>query len=405
MRNDDIIPKLLNQLEAALQQGQGDAAQHLSETAFNVLLKSAYAQVRGRASTAVMRNLLTLEIEIGGDNGDFREFDAGHMLDLLVRGDVIHHLQAPSGPRSMLSAALDLKKVAAWLADANEPDPSRRRPGLRFLHAWMRLFAEETGLIASEPDRPQQGSAFSVGVAAAVEKPHSAPQTVTDPVTGMRFVWVPAGSFSMGDTFGQGVEDETPVHEVSLSPFYMAVFPVTQQQWCRLMPNNPSAFVADDHPVEQVTLADVTTFLERLNAAVEGGQRFDLPSEAQWEYAARSGGRDELYAGGPDPESVAWFEADQIGRTAAVGGKAPNGLGLYDMSGNVWEWCRDLYHPQAYRQHAKVDPVCIRGEADRVIRGGSWHLDAWSARCSRRFRFDPQLYGPALGFRVVMRDS
>ena len=85
-----------------------------------------------------------------------------------------------------------------------------------------------------------------------------------------------------------------------------------------------------------------------------------------------------------------------------MGTKAPNGLGLYDMSGNVWEWCRDIYHPEAYRRHAKKDPVCTQGGTDRVIRGGSWHLDAWSARCSRRFRFDPDLFGPALGFRVVM---
>ena len=72
------------------------------------------------------------------------------------------------------------------------------------------------------------------------------------------------------------------------------------------------------------------------------------------------------------------------------------------MSGNVWEWCRDRYQSDAYKQHAAIDPVCTRGGRDRVIRGGSWHLDAWSARCSRRFRFDPELFGPALGFRVVM---
>ena len=125
--------------------------------------------------------------------------------------------------------------------------------------------------------------------------------------------------------------------------------------------------------MEQVTLLDVQTFINKLNAASESALLFSLPSEAQWEYAARSGGKAQLYAGGQDPEAVAWFQDDNIGGTAPVTHKTPNDLGIYDMSGNVWEWCRDIYH-----------------------------LDAWSARCSRRFRFDPELFGPALGFRVVM---
>jgi formylglycine-generating enzyme required for sulfatase activity len=218
----------------------------------------------------------------------------------------------------------------------------------------------------------------------------------------MKFIWIPGSTFSMGDTFDEGVEDEKPVHEAKLSDFYMSTCPVTQAQWKCLMPENPSSFVGEDHPVEQVTLIDVQTFIDKLNAASKSGLHFNLPSEAQWEYAARSGGKNELYAGGQDPEALAWFDENSSGGTAPVASKAPNGLGLYDMSGNVWEWCRDRYHPNAYRRHSKDDPECTSGDRDRVIRGGSWHLDAWSARCSRRFRFDPALYGPALGFRVVM---
>ena len=113
----------------------------------------------------------------------------------------------------------------------------------------------------------------------------------------MRFVFIPGSTFLMGDTFNEGVEDEKPVHEVSVSDFYMAAFPVTQAQWNCLMDENPSNFAGDDHPVEQVTLIDVQAFIDKLNAASEGGMHFDLPSEAQWEYAARSGGKDELVAG------------------------------------------------------------------------------------------------------------
>ncbi|MGA6924667.1 MAG: SUMF1/EgtB/PvdO family nonheme iron enzyme, partial [Desulfosarcina sp.] len=224
----------------------------------------------------------------------------------------------------------------------------------------------------------------------------------TEPTTGIAFVFVPGGTYSMGDTFDQGVEDEKPVHEVRVSAFYLAIHPVTQAQWKRLMPENPARWVDDDRPVEQVTLSDVTAFLDRLNAAAPEGLHFDLPSEAQWEYAARSGGKEDLYAGGQEPRVLAWTDENSGGRTAPVGLKQPNGLGIFDMSGNVWEWCRDLYQADAYLSHPAVDPVADRVGRDRVIRGGSWNLDAWSARCSRRFHFDPELFGPALGFRVVM---
>ena len=207
----------------------------------------------------------------------------------------------------------------------------------------------------------------------------------------------------MGDSFDEGADDEKPVHEVTLAPFAIATTPVTQAQWQSLMDENPSNFTGDDHPVEQVSLADVRMFIDRLNAQSPTGFRFDLPSEAQWEYAARSGGKNERYAGGQELETVGWFaDNNTTGATAPVGQKSPNALGIYDMSGNVWEWCRDIYLSGAYRSYSKNDPVVTQGGRDHVIRGGSWHLDAWSARCVRRFRFDPELFGPALGFRVVM---
>lgn len=224
----------------------------------------------------------------------------------------------------------------------------------------------------------------------------------SDNVCGIEMVYVPGGSFQMGDTFGQGAENELPVHTVVMDGFYIGRHPVTQAQWLSMMPDNPSKFEGPQNPVEQVTWEDARRYAERLTRAHAERCRFDLPSEAQWEYAARSGGMEELYAGGDQIDLLAWYEANSQGRTRPVGGKAPNGVGLYDMSGNVWEWCLDAYHADAYAQHAGSNPL-IRGDGeDRVIRGGSWHLDAWSARCARRFSFPHDFTGAGLGFRLVM---
>jgi formylglycine-generating enzyme required for sulfatase activity len=349
-----------------------------------------------------MRELLEREIQIGGEDGDFRDFDSVQMVDLFIGGEVAGLMETFLAPLPTLSAAVDVGAIARWLQAGGPENESPGPSSVKFIHAWLRLFAEETGIIESGEASIVKCREISETTRKAADTRPVDGKPYIDPTTGMTFVFVSGSTFSMGDTFNEGVEDEKPVHAVTLSDYYMAACPVTQAQWKTLMADNPSSFAADDHPVEQVTLIDVQAFIDKLNAASDSGLHFDLPSEAQWEYAARSGGKDELYAGGPDPEAVACYEGNSSGGTDPVGGKAPNGLGLYDMSGNVWEWCRDIYHPEAYRRHEKKDPVCIQGGTDRVIRGGSWHLDAWSARCSRRFRFDPDLFGPALGFRVVM---
>jgi formylglycine-generating enzyme required for sulfatase activity len=218
----------------------------------------------------------------------------------------------------------------------------------------------------------------------------------------MEFVRVPGGVFEMGDLFGDGWENENPVHTVRLDGFFMGRFPVTQGQWERVMGENPSRFLrGPDYPVEQVTWAAVAEFIGRLNAAAGGLGPFRLPTEAEWEYAARSGGRRELYAGGDDVDAVAWTDGNSAGATRPVGRKKPNGLGLYDMSGNVLEWCRDVYAADAYSTHASENPLAGGAGGDQVIRGGSWNLDAWSARCSRRFSMGRDYSGSGLGFRLV----
>jgi len=231
--------------------------------------------------------------------------------------------------------------------------------------------------------------------------PESSP-VFNEKATGMTLIRVPGGSFRMGDTFGAGIENELPVHEVELDEFYIGQYPVIQSEWSALMSENPSRFRGERLPVEQVGWAEAAAFIAKLNAAQAGERKFMLPSEAQWEYAARSGGKEALYAGGDDIDAVAWYEENSRGRTQPVGGRAPNRLGIYDMSGNVWEWCRDVYREDAYRFHPRLNPVCIQDGTDRVIRGGGWNLDAWSARCSRRFSYPVDFCGPSLGFRLVM---
>jgi len=224
---------------------------------------------------------------------------------------------------------------------------------------------------------------------------------VIEPVTGLEFVYVPAGEFLMGDTLGEGIENEQPVHRVRVSAFFLGRTPVTQEQWQRIMKDNPSGFHDAGNPVENVTLADTRAFIEALSGASQGRQ-FLLPTEAQWEFAARSGGKEELYAGGDNLNALGWCGENSGGRPRPVGGRKPNGLGLFDMSGNVWEWCRDGFVEDAYEIHAEVDPVIPDTDGLRVIRGGSWNLDPWSARCARRFSLRAEDRGPGLGFRLVM---
>ena len=396
------LQTLFKKLTECEKSQQLEEACELLKTIFNALLKSVYAIVRGNAPPRIMRSFMELEVEMSGEDGDFKTFDNRQMIDLFSRGKVLAAMQALFEKGHRLSLAMDLETIDRWLADLNGQSRKTSLAAVQFVHQWMVLFAVETGVIdldasghETPPDRVDPLKTENM----ALPRPG---EPFVDSVTGMTFVYVAGGVFPMGDGFGEGAQDEQPVHEVFLSPFYMAICPVTQAQWKMLMPDNPSSCVDDDHPVEQVAFGDVMAFIDHLNAASPKGIVFDLPSEAQWEFAARSGGLDELYAGGSDPETVAWIDDNTDGGTAPVGTKPPNGLGLYDMSGNVWEWCRDIYRASAYRHHEKEDPVCATGGRDRVIRGGSWHLDAWSARCSRRFCFDPELFGPALGFRLVM---
>jgi formylglycine-generating enzyme required for sulfatase activity/class 3 adenylate cyclase len=222
-----------------------------------------------------------------------------------------------------------------------------------------------------------------------------------EPTTGMEFVWVEGGCFQMGDTFGEGDDDERPVHEVCVDSFGMSRHEVTQGQWQKIMGSNPSKFTkGDNYPVEQVSWVDTQDFIRKLNSLA--GNSLRLPTEAEWEYAACSGGKKEKYAGGSDIDRLAWYDGNSGDSTHPVGTKDPNGLGLYDMSGNVWEWCSDWYDRDYYQQSLRNNPRGPSSGSFRVIRDGCWNGSFWLARCTNRDGFRPGYRLDNLGFRVVL---
>ena len=233
------------------------------------------------------------------------------------------------------------------------------------------------------------------------------PRTWTEPSTRMSFVLAPAGRFTMGSPPGEpGREAQERPHEVTLTrAFYIGRHEVTQAQWRVVMGGNPSTFAGrgGDHPVENVSYAEVAAFLERLNARAPAGVAFRLPTEAEWEYACRAG-TTTAYHGGPTLRwSEANYNADPASAathgTTAVGRFPPNAWGLHDMHGNVWEWTGDDHCP--YPDGPARDPRASCGSGLKVIRGGSWYFGADSARCALRYTHPPADRGFSLGFRVV----
>lgn len=228
-----------------------------------------------------------------------------------------------------------------------------------------------------------------------------------EPATGMEFVWVEGGTFSMGagGWDPEGFPHEKPVHPVRLDGFWMGKYPVTQGEWLKVMGNNPSQFkLGDGYPVECISWLEARQFIKRLSALDGELYLFRLPTEAEWEYACRSGGKPEKYAGGTEEsalEELAWHAGNSEDTPHEVGTRKPNALGLFDMSGNVWEWCEDIYCDTAYARHDGTNPAWVEGEPDRVIRGGSWYSSPHTARCSSRGFLDQTYRRHFVGFRLV----
>ncbi|MDD6833509.1 MAG: SUMF1/EgtB/PvdO family nonheme iron enzyme [bacterium] len=206
-------------------------------------------------------------------------------------------------------------------------------------------------------------------------------------VNGVSFAMVPVagGTFTMGATAEQGTNidsNEKPTHQVTLSSYMIAKTEVTQALWQAVMGSKPSYFRGDNLPVEQVSWDDCQKFITKLNALT--GKNFRLPTEAEWEYAARGGNMSQgyKYSGSNEIGDVAWYDNNSGNKTHSVATKAPNELGIYDMSGNLWEWCSDWYG--SYSSTAQTNPTGPDSGSNRIIRGGSWGHDLLDCRVAIR---------------------
>jgi formylglycine-generating enzyme required for sulfatase activity len=288
--------------------------------------------------------------------------------------------------------------------------------GSRVLFAACLLSA--TAALADGGAAPTVAPVPTAEVAAAKRAPPP-PASVKDPTTGMELVFVKGGCYPMGDLFkdneGDEEPDRQPVHEVCVDDFYIGKYEVTVGQWSAVTHDKPNLRFKeggncwdDTCAVSSVSFEEIQRFIEKLNAATPG-VRYRLPTEAEWEYAARSGGKPERFPGGNDVESVSWnawttgYVGDPNGVpppfARPVGLKRPNGLGIHDIAGNVYEIVSDFYDPTYYARSPRDNPKGPQTGTTRVKRGGCAHGDTTNGRTSYRKEHD----GPSEldGFRLL----
>ena len=240
-----------------------------------------------------------------------------------------------------------------------------------------------------------------------IEEPASSSSARTFTVEGVEFkmVAVKGGTFQMGATSEQQntESDERPVHSVTLSDYYIGETEVTQALWQAVMGSNPSSFTGNSQrPVESVSWNDCQTFISRLNSKT--GMNFRLPTEAEWEYAARGGNRSNKtqYSGSSNIDNVAWYGSNSGSTTHPVKGKSSNELGLYDMSGNVWEWCSDWYSSDYYSNSPRNNPQGPSSGSVRVLRGGCCYFDVQLCRVAYRLHYGPDYRRLDFGLRLAL---
>ena len=240
----------------------------------------------------------------------------------------------------------------------------------------------------------------SLANSVTAESEDNEPRTFT--VNGVSFVMVPVagGTFQMGSNDSEAYSNEKPVHSVTLSSYYIGQTEVTQALWKAVMNKNPSYFKGDKLPVEYVSWDDCQTFITKLNQLT--GENFRLPTEAEWEYAARGGKKSKgyKYSGSNTIDDVAWYDGNSGEKTHEVATKQPNELGIYDMSGNIDEWCQDW--KDDYSSSSQTNPTGASAGSCRVFREGSWRSNARLCRSSCRSNYIPEFHLKSLGLRLAL---
>ena len=219
---------------------------------------------------------------------------------------------------------------------------------------------------------------------AQVKKAQNKKETAGAKKDFIEMIFVEGGTFQMGSNDEGG--DEKPIHTVLVNDFYIGKFEVTQKEWKAIMGGNPSMFKGANLPVQCMSWYDCQQFIKNLNAKT--GKKYRLPTEAEWEYAARGGNKSKgyKYSGSNDINAVAWYEGNSNKMTHEVGQKQPNELGIFDMSGNVLEWCSDWYDESYYKNSPNNNPQGPSSGDINILRGGSW--DYPKEYCSPSFRIN-----------------
>ena len=308
-------------------------------------------------------------------------------------------------PSARYSSAKEMREAVLGLIQAKpKPNPEWEKMEAEHKRREEELRKKEEELQARERVVVQERK-----VESSSNENLSTPKTYTNSL-GMEFVLIPAGEFMMGAVpqDKEAGDDEKPQHNVKITkPFYMGKYPVTQEEWEKLMGNNPSKFkqAGKKAPVETVSWNDCQEFIKKLNQME--GKTYRLPTEAEWEYAARGGGSagSYVYTYGDDAGKLgdyAWYDDNSSETTHPVGQKKPNSIGLYDMMGNVWEWCEDCFDEDFYKNSPSADPKGVENDEYRSIRGGSWYYFARNSRLSYRNNYDPDNRNFSFGVRLVL---
>ena len=306
-----------------------------------------------------------------------------------------------SQPATQAATQADPKVVAALVDQLNHNDFKVREAATKKLIA---LGEPVRPMLEAELKKPDPDPEVVLRINIVLNEIGIETVKLTDQVS-MKFKRIPAGKFMMGSPDGEKDRqpNEGPQHEVAISkPFYMGIYHVTQEQYEAVMGKNPSNFKGPQNPVETVSWDEAVEFCKK--ASEKAGKKVRLPTEAEWEYACRAGSKTRFCFGDDDDKlgDFAWYAANSGNTTHPVGQKKPNAWGLYDLHGNVWQWCADRYDDKYYGNSPKTDPTGPAEGPYRVLRGGSWNNSPQGCRSAFRINNAPDGRNDLIGFRVAM---